>query len=152
MAGGIALVVRRRIKAPAETLFRAWTEPAQLVAWWGPRPVKCSHAEVELRTGGRYVLVHELPDGGTITIHGEFLVVDAPHKLVYTWLSDEGAAEKSLVTVRFEPHGDTTEIVIVHQDIPDEAARDSHEKGWLGCLDSLEGHVQRPEGPVSTPR
>jgi uncharacterized protein YndB with AHSA1/START domain len=85
--------------------------------------------------------VNALPDGTTVTIHGEFRVVEPPSKLVYTWRMDDGAPECSLVTVTFEPHGDRTEVVVVHEDIPAEPVRESHERGWRGCLDGLELHL-----------
>jgi glutathione S-transferase len=144
MASGIALISRRTIRASVERVFEAWTEPAQLRAWWGPRPVTCSDADVDLRVGGRYRIVNALPDGGTVTIHGEFRVVQPPRKLVYTWCMDGRTAESSLVTVSFEPRGDDTEVVVVHEDIPSEPVRESHEQGWRGCLDGLERHFPGP--------
>jgi uncharacterized protein YndB with AHSA1/START domain len=146
MAGSIALVARRRVKAEPLRVFRAWTEPAQLRAWWGPRPVTCEDAEVDLRAGGRYRIVNLLPDGTRVTIRGEFRIVDAPNKLVYTWEIDDASGEASLVTVRFEAQGDETEVVVVHEQIPTEPVRDSHEKGWQGCLDGLERHFY-PRAP-----
>lgn len=142
MASGIALIARRTIRASVERVFEAWTQPEQLRAWWGPRPVTCSDAEVDLRVGGRYRIVNLLPGGGTVTIHGEFRVVQPPRKLVYTWRMGgaDGHAESSLVTVSFEPRGDDTEVVVVHEDIPSEPVRESHEQGWRGCLDGLEHH------------
>jgi uncharacterized protein YndB with AHSA1/START domain len=137
---GIALVARRTIRATVDRLFEAWTHPDELRVWWGPRPVMCSDAEVDLRVGGRYRIVNVLPDGSHLTIHGEFRVVEAPRKLVYTWRMGGGAGESSLVTVRFEPRGDATEVVVVHEDIPSEPVRDSHEQGWTGCLEGLERH------------
>jgi uncharacterized protein YndB with AHSA1/START domain len=143
MTGGIALVVRRTIHASAERLFDSWTRPEHLRAWWGPRPVTCSGAEVDLRVGGRYRIDNALPGGGTLVIHGEFREIERPHKLVYTWRMGQGAAaEASLVTVRFEARGEATEVVIVHENVLDEAERDSHEKGWDGCLDALAAFAQ----------
>lgn len=136
MTSRVALVARRTIRASVGRVFEAWTQPEQLRAWWGPRPVTCSDAEVDLRVGGRYRIVNALPDGGSITIDGEFRVVEVPRKLVYTW--HLGESERSLVTVHFEPRGDETEVVVVHEEIPDEAVRDSHENGWRGCLEGLE--------------
>jgi len=140
MSSGIALVARRTIRADIHRVFDAWTQPAQLRAWWGPRPVTCSDAEVDLRVGGQFRIVNALPDGGTVTIHGEFRVVEPPRKLVYTWRMDEGMLESSLVTVTFEPRGESTEVVVVHEDIPAEPVRESHENGWRGCFDGLERH------------
>jgi uncharacterized protein YndB with AHSA1/START domain len=134
---GITLVVRRTIRASADRIFEAWTQPEHLRAWWGPRPVVCSGAEVDLRVGGRYRIDNAIPDGSTVVIEGEFREIDRPRKLVYTWCMGGDTQETSLVTVRFEERGTATEVVIVHERVPTEAARDSHGKGWNGCLDGL---------------
>lgn len=133
------LVVRRIIQASAERLFAAWTEPRHLRAWWGPGPVTCCGAEVDLKVGGAYRIDNALPDGSILTIFGEFLEIDPPRKLVYTWRL--GSDEASLVTVRFEActrQDAATEVVIVHEQIPSDAVRVTHEQGWIGCLDGLE--------------
>jgi len=134
----ITLVTRRTIRASAARLFDAWTQPEQLRAWWGPRPVTCSDAEVDLRVGGRYRIANALPDGKTLIIEGEFQVVEAPYKLVYTWRAAEDQASR--VTVRFEPRGEETEVIVIHEQIPGERIRESHEYGWQGCLDGLTRH------------
>jgi uncharacterized protein YndB with AHSA1/START domain len=137
---GVVLVVRRTIRAAADQLFDAWTQPLQLCAWWGPRPVTCSNAEIDLRVGGRYRIVNALPDGTSVAIEGEFEHIQPPHKLVYTWRMGGELPESSRVTVRFEPRGDATEVIVVHEQIASQAVRDSHEHGWRGCLDGLERH------------
>ena len=137
MTGQVVLVVRRTIRASAERIFDAWTLPKHLLVWWGPRPVTCSGAEVDLRVGGRYRIANAVPDGTTVVIEGEFREIERPRKLVYTWRMGAGAPESSLVTVRFEERGEATEVVIVHEQIPSAVVRDSHEKGWNGCLDGL---------------
>jgi uncharacterized protein YndB with AHSA1/START domain len=43
----LALLVRRRIQARAETVFEAWTNADELIRWWGPKGVRCTHAEVD---------------------------------------------------------------------------------------------------------
>jgi uncharacterized protein YndB with AHSA1/START domain len=131
------LVVRRRINATREKLFAAWTEPALLMRWWGPQGVACPAAEIDLRVGGSYRIANQFPDGKVIWIVGIFEVIEPPHRLTYTWKleSQDGPVER--VTVSFEAHGAATEVVVTHERIPDEAARTSHERGWIGCLDSL---------------
>lgn len=144
---GLTLMVRRRIRASPERLFAAWTEPEQLLRWWGPPQVECAVAEVDLRVGGRYRIANKFSDGSIWWIAGTFETVAPPHLLVYSWeLSSReivpgdpvGPAQPSeRVTVRFEPHGDATDVTILHEGIADEAARLSHEQGWHGCLDGL---------------
>lgn len=144
----VALVVRRVIRAGAQPLFDAWTRPELLRSWWGPRPVRCSGAEVDLRVGGKYRIVNALPNGGTITIEGEFEAVEPPHRLVYTWRTNPGGGDTERVTVRFEPRGgETTEVIVVHEQIATDAVRRSHEDGWIGCLDGLERHVDAAPHP-----
>ncbi len=65
-------------------------------------------------------------------------MVEVPRKLVYTWSIDDGGGETSLVTVQFEPRGGDTEIIVVHEDLPSEAVRESHAAGWTGCLDGID--------------
>jgi uncharacterized protein YndB with AHSA1/START domain len=150
----LTLVVRRTIRATPERLFAAWTEPAQLKRWWGPAQVECPVAEVDLRVGGRYRLANQFPDGSIWWIGGVFEALSPPHLLVYSWELSTGDIAPSgkpppdqageRVTVRFEPRGDATEIIVTHERIADRSARDSHEQGWLGCLDGLVELLARP--------
>ena len=137
----VSLVVRRTISAPAARVFEAWTQPVHLLKWWGPDPVTCPEAEVDLRVGGRYRIANRFPDGRVLWIVGEFERVTPPHELVYTWRVEPASQASERVTVRFEPRDGATDVIIVHERIPDRAARDRHERGWHGCLDGLAEYV-----------
>ncbi len=126
----ITLVVRRTINATAEQLFEAWTQPAHLKRWWGPRPVTCVDAEIDLRVGGGYRIANQFPDGRILWIFGEFEVIDPPHERV---------------TVRFEPRGSATEVIVEHERIPNATTRDRHQQGWDGCLDGLANYLSSSE-------
>ncbi|HEX4562239.1 MAG TPA: SRPBCC domain-containing protein [Gemmatimonadales bacterium] len=135
------LTVRKSIRATPERLFAAWTTPSELVHWWGPDGVTCVDPAVDLRPGGRYRIGNRFPDGSVHWITGEFAVVDPPHRLVYTWrLDEQGDAER--VTVRFEGHGEHTEVSVLHEQIADARARDGHEAGWEGCLQRLATYLR----------
>jgi uncharacterized protein YndB with AHSA1/START domain len=131
------LVVRRIIKATPERVFEAWTNPEQIKKWWGTESISCPDAEVDLRAGGRYRVANQLPDGRVVWISGEFEVVEPPHKLVYTWRMGSDGQDSERVTVRFEPREGATEVIIVHERIPNQKTREAHENGWYGCLDGL---------------
>lgn len=139
----LTLIVRRVIVASPERLFEAWTRPAELQRWWGPKSVTCTAAEVDLQVGGRYRIANRLPDGKTLWISGVFERIDRPRKLVYTWRVGPGSPPSELVTVTFEAHPGGTEVVVVHERIIDAATRDRHEQGWHGCLDGLGGYLSR---------
>lgn len=131
------LVVRRMVRASAERLFAAWTEPGALAQWWGPRGVRCTGAEIDLRVGGRYRIGNRFADGREVWIVGEYERIEAPYCLVFTWRLEPGPDLAERVIVRFEPRGNATEIVVVHERIATEEARASHEAGWRDCLDGL---------------
>jgi uncharacterized protein YndB with AHSA1/START domain len=141
MTSTLTLVVRRVIRASAKRLFEAWTTPEQLCAWWGPPEVEHVAAEIDLRVGGTYLIENRLGDGRSVRIAGTFEVVDPPRRLVYTWSVEPGHGTRERVTVRFEPCDDATEVIILHERVPDEPTRDGHERGWVGCLDGLATYV-----------
>jgi uncharacterized protein YndB with AHSA1/START domain len=131
----ISLITRRTIRASQAILFAAWTQPEQLRAWFGPRPIMCVEAQIDLREGGAYRIVNRLPDGSPLVIEGVFETVDPPSKLVYSWSMTGDPASR--VTVRFEPRGDATEVIVEHEHIADQPMRDLHDAGWVGSLDRL---------------
>jgi len=137
-SSGVCLITRRTIPATAERLFEAWTQPADLLRWWGPSGVKCTEARIDLRVGGAYLIANELPDGTSVVITGDFEVVEQPYRLVYSWRIDPRIECSERVTVRFEPREGATEVVVIHERIANLALRDGHERGWRGCLEKLQ--------------
>ncbi len=133
----VALIVRRSIRTSAQRAFAAWTRPEQLRKWWGPPSVRCTDAEVDLRIGGSYRIANQFPDGKLVWISGEFEQIEPPHKLVYTWRLDKSAQGPERVTVRFEPRGELTEVIVIHERIANSATRAGHEQGWQGCMEGL---------------
>jgi uncharacterized protein YndB with AHSA1/START domain len=44
------LVVSRVLDAPVEQVWKAWTDPGQVMRWWGP---KCDKLSYQLNLKGR---------------------------------------------------------------------------------------------------
>lgn len=131
------LVVRKTIRASRERLFGAWTEPDQLVRWWGPTGVVCIAAEVDLRIGGQYRIGNRMPNNEVVWIEGEFKLIDCPNELRYSWRIGPAMEPVERVRVRFVAQGSVTEVVVEHDKIPAAKLRDQHQYGWVGCLDGL---------------
>ncbi len=130
--------VRRRFAASPERVFDAWTQADVLLEWWSASP---SHrpgiAEVDLRVGGRYRLSMIDGDGVETIISGEYVEVRRPARLAFTW-SWDGGATASLVEIDFEEDGDATLVTLRHSGLVTPESVERHERGWNGCLDSLE--------------
>jgi uncharacterized protein YndB with AHSA1/START domain len=132
------LSISRVIRAPREKVFAAWTEPEALKRWWGPGPVSCPEAHVDLREGGAYRLANLMVDGSITWISGRFERIRVPEELVYTWNVSTVPGEPTLVRVLFLPHPDGTELVLTHERFALETVRDMHLQGWGACIDKLE--------------
>lgn len=136
------LVSRKIIAASPERVFDAWTDPEQLLQWWGPMDVQCIEAKVDLRIGGQYRLGNKLPDGSVITITGEFETIEHGVKLVYLWKLEglDGNLERVIVEFNSLRGGAETEVIVTHHNIADRETRVTHAAGWAGCLEGLKIH------------
>jgi uncharacterized protein YndB with AHSA1/START domain len=133
-----ALSMTRVIRAPRERVFAAWTDPEILKLWWGPGPVVCPEAHIDLREGGGYRIANRQPDGSIVWISGVFERVRRPEQLVYTWSVSTYPGNPTLVTLEFNEHPEGTELVLNHERFTDAATRDMHMAGWEGCFVKLE--------------
>ncbi len=136
-----SLSITRTIRAPREKVFRAWTDPDELVKWWDTPMFTCVAAEADLRPEGRYRTSFRVKESGAIvTVAGVFREVTPPERLVYSWRWEEweAGAPDTLVTVEFHGRGDETDLVLVHERFPEESMRDHHAEGWEVTFDSLE--------------
>ena len=133
-----SLTLKRRLNAPPEKVFAAWTDPAQISKWFGPDAGPVKRAETDLRTGGRYTVEFRTEDGEDHHVSGIYREVVTNEKLQFTWAWRTMPERESLVTVLIKPDGDGSLLTLIHEQFFDEAARDGHNRGWSGCLDKLE--------------
>lgn len=141
LAAAPSLTLRRRLKASPETIFRAWTDPQQIMCWWGPAGAETLRAEVDLRVGGRFLKVARTADGAEHEASGVYREVVPNERLVFTWAWRSSPERESLVTVALRPDGDGTVLMLTHEQFADAAARDDHQRGWGGALDKLERYL-----------
>jgi uncharacterized protein YndB with AHSA1/START domain len=139
------LILTRLIDAPRALLFRCWTEPDLIKRWFVPAPWTIAHAEVDLRPGGRSLIVMRDPDGNEFPNPGIYLEVVKDEKLVFTdaYVSAWQPSEKPFMTgiVTFEDDGGKTRYTAraLHWNEED---RKTHEEmgfheGWGKCADQL---------------
>ena len=125
----------RRIKASPARLWAAITDPSQMAQWWGPDAGPTLSAEADVRPGGRYSVVFRMLNGQEGNPTGAYREIVPEQKLVFTW---ELAGEPdSVVTFLLAPVDGGTEFTLIHEQLPNEAQRVSHARGWTGFLDKL---------------
>ncbi len=134
------LEVSRTIRATRERVFDAWTDPAEIVKWWGAGGVTCPEAEMNLSEGGTYRIANLTRSGETMWISGTFSRVERPARLAYSWAMEpiDETTQHSRVEVSFDETPGGTLVTIVQTRIASLEARETHLGGWIGCLDGLE--------------
>jgi uncharacterized protein YndB with AHSA1/START domain len=93
---------------------------------------------------GRFVFEVE-DEGFELSVAGEYLELDRPHRLSFTWNCStwEPSDPDSVVTVLFEPHGDGhTLMTIQHTQLPPKLV-DGHQRGWTAIGQQLEAWLDR---------
>ena len=131
------LTITRQLPASPEDVFDAWTTPDILRQWMCPFDTKVVRADLDLRVGGKYFIDMQ----GEEALHkheGEYMEIDRPNRLVFTWISAGTHQDTSLVTVTFEKSGDGTALTLVHDRLPDTEAVGDHNRGWTSALDNLQ--------------
>ena len=138
------LQIKRTFLAARDKVFRAWTDPTELARWFAPSADYSTVVpELDLRVGGAYRLEMHHKDGNVHRVSGTYREIKPPEKLAFTWRwEQEPNAQESLVTVEFHDRGDSTEIVLTHEQLPNSEQRDKHSQGWNGCLEQLSKFLQ----------
>ena len=145
------MILTRIIDAPAEKIFRAWTEPELLKQWFAPLPWTTPTVETDVRVGGSSLFVMRGPDGTEFPNRGVYLEVVQNQRLVFTDAYREAwePSEKPFMTVilTFEEAGGKTKYTarVRHWTEPD---REAHETmgfhiGWPICTEQLAALVDR---------
>jgi uncharacterized protein YndB with AHSA1/START domain len=122
------------IAASPETVWEFLVDPEKSTRWMGQK------ATFEARPGGVYHC--DVIPGHTAA--GEFVEVDAPRRLVFTWGWERGAdgpnpvpPGTSTIEIELVPEGDGTRLRFTHRDLPTDEAAASHGHGWDHYLERL---------------
>ena len=136
--------VTRRFRASRQRVYRAWTEPELMMKWFVEADYDLRIVALDLRVGGRYRFEGE-HGGQPWVLEGEFLEVRPAERLVYTWRWETdknlGGPGDTVVTVDFRDAGRDTELVVTQEGFTNEIARGEHDRGWIECLERLDGLV-----------
>jgi uncharacterized protein YndB with AHSA1/START domain len=119
------------IAASPDTVFDFFTDPDKMVQWMG------RDADLDPRPGG----VMRCDINGRDIASGEFVELDPPNRLVFTWgwESEESDTRPggSTVEVTFAAQGDGTLVTLSHRDLPTAEAREAHSHGWNHYMERL---------------
>ena len=135
-----SLEIKRLINAPRDRVYAAWTDPAQLKEWFGPENIHTRNFVADARIGGKYHWDLVNQEGEEMTAFGEYRELVPNKKIVFTWKWEDDENWKthdSIVTVELSDRDGGTEVRLIHEQLPNEESRDSHNEGWNSVLEKL---------------
>lgn len=138
--GGLVLDLEYTLDAPPEEVFRMLTESTELVKWWGPHNFTIPAAELSLTEGGRYRIRMAPPDGEPFHLSGEFLEIDPPWRLVYTFLWEEPTPDdrETVVDLALGSTGEATRLLLSQGPFLTEERLNLHRSGWTESFEKLQ--------------
>lgn len=149
--------ITRHFNAPVQKIWAAWTEPDQVMGWWGPAEFTAPQATLDLRVGGAYHFCMRGPDGKDYWTAGVYEEIEPRRRIVYTDsfadadgnvvpASDYGMTgdwpDVLRVTLTFEDRGGATIFTLRHEGVPGAELRELCAQSWNQSLDKLAGLVE----------
>ena len=158
------LVVERIFDAPVERVWKAWTDPAEAVKWWGPRSFIAPDSTIDLRVGGKYVfsmqatgelakqfdkviysggVYKEIVEGKKIVYMDSFTDKDGNLVSPEIYGMPADFPQNLEVTVEFEElDGGKTKMTVRHAGLPAGQLAADTEAGWNESFDKLAESLQ----------
>jgi uncharacterized protein YndB with AHSA1/START domain len=137
--GAPLAVVCQRLPAPPDVVYDEWTDAASLAQWMCPRPARCLNVEADPRIGGLVGFDIE-EDGKTFRVSGNYLTLERPHRVAFTWSCSTwpDPTVQSVVTVTIEPDGAEASIMTIEHQLLPPALVQQHRHGWTIIAVQLE--------------
>ncbi|HEU5479056.1 MAG TPA: SRPBCC domain-containing protein [Candidatus Tumulicola sp.] len=151
-AAAPALVLRRVYAAPRQRVFDAWTKPELAIQFLGTGDVTVPEARMDVRTGGSYTIVMQMPDGERWNVGGVYREVRPPERLSMTWRWEEDKPEDeydTLLTLEFNEVDGGTELVLTHEQFASADSRDRHQEGWTAIMAQADAVIAGPQARSS---
>jgi uncharacterized protein YndB with AHSA1/START domain len=136
------VLITRIFDAPRDQVFKAWIDPDEVAAWYGPAHMEVPRESVRIdaRVGGRWEVSMVPQVGGDRLVIGyEIVELVEPELLVMRSDPMPGHPDGTVVRVELHDHGLKTRMTL--SDGPFAAGRHHAEAGYEGAFDKLAAHL-----------
>lgn len=131
------MAIAREVSGDPEEIFRAFTEPGELLSWWGGGG-GLTTAHVNLRPGGEYRLDFQGPAEETGWVKGQYHSIEPGRKISMTWFSSQHPDLRNDVEIHLEPSAGATRVTVVHGGLAGQPeVLKEYERIWSETLDRL---------------
>lgn len=110
--GEPTIVITRFFEAPADLVFRAYTDPKAIPQWWGPSFLTTVVDQMDVRIGGKWRFVQHDAEGNEYAFRGEYLEIDPPRRMVQTFEFEGMPGSVSVETATLEEQDGGTLVTV----------------------------------------
>ncbi|WP_222615672.1 SRPBCC domain-containing protein [Dyella telluris] len=136
-----SLRITRHFDAAPERVFDAWLDPATAGRWLFSAPNgEMVKVAMDARVGGHFCFT-DRRDGEDVDHVGEYLAIDRPHRLVFTFGVPRYSEAMTRVSIDIVASGTGCDLTLLHEDVLPEWAEPTRE-GWTGILEHLGRNLQ----------
>ena len=143
------ITITHTYAAAPERVFDAWLDPAIARFFLFATPTgEMIRCEVDARVGGAGTFVDRRPDMGDVLHTGQYLEIDRPRRLAFTFGVPQFNPDMTTVELDLAPTADGgCRLTLTQRDVPAAWAEGSR-GGWTKILASLDGAVagQKAQG------
>ena len=137
------LISEIEIAAPPERVFQALIDRQQVLSWWGQAGIyRCSEFTSDARPGGKWRASGSSTEAGTFNVFGEYLEVDPPRVLAYTWVASWTGDAKTTVRWELEPTPKGTLARIRHSGLSARPELAQSYTGWPRILGWIRAYLE----------
>jgi uncharacterized protein YndB with AHSA1/START domain len=134
------LRITRRFDAAPERVFDAWIDPGRAGRWLFTSATSERHStDLDVRVGGKWAIV-DRRDGVDYTALGEYVEIDRPRRLVFSFGMPQFSPLFCNVTVEIVPDGDGCILTLSQTDVAPAALKPT-EAGWADMFDALDAII-----------
>jgi len=102
--------------------------------WKNDAEFRTEHFESDLRVGGKWLVRFRTADGSTTGAKGEYLRIERPTNLSFTWQADWDTDGPTTIELEFQPVKNGTLVKLRHSGFDEAGWRDANKDVWRDTL------------------
>jgi uncharacterized protein YndB with AHSA1/START domain len=138
------------LDATRERAFRALTS-IEVIQWLAvDGAFRLERFTADLCVKGKWYASGVRADNRRFVVHGEYVSVEPPREVIYTWTADWNPSELTSIRFSLDSARNGTRVILCHEGLSSRKSCADYANVWLVALDRLAAHVASNMADLST--